>query len=302
MTDPAPYDPRPGQAETLAPGLRRVLAPNPSPMTYRGTNSYLLGEDELAVIDPGPADRAHLAALLDAIGGARVAAIVVTHAHLDHSPLARPLAEATGAPVFAFGDAEAGRSATMARLAARGGLGGGEGRDAAFSPDEILPDGGAIAGDGWRLEALWTPGHFASHLSLKAGEAVFSGDHVQAWASTLVSPPDGDIGAFMASCRRLREWGGTVMYPGHGPAIADPAARIDWLVAHRERRAAQVAAALGPEGRTAAQIAGAIYTDVAPALLPAAARNVLAQLIDLAERGLARAEPEIAANALWHTP
>ncbi|MCB2137247.1 MAG: MBL fold metallo-hydrolase, partial [Rhodobacteraceae bacterium] len=196
-------DAEPGRAVTLAPGLRRVLAPNPSPMTFRGTNTYILGEDAVAVIDPGPESEAHLAALLAAIGDAgRISHILVTHAHLDHSPLARRLARLSGAPVLAFGAAEDGRSARMAALAASGHAGGGEGVDTAFRPDCRLSDGDRIEGAGWVLEAIHTPGHFAGHLSFLWGDRVFSGDHVMGWASSLVSPPDGDMGAYMRSLDR----------------------------------------------------------------------------------------------------
>ena len=176
-----------GTIDTLAPGLRRIIAPNPSPMTERGTNTYLLGGAAgLCVIDPGPMDENHLAGILEAIGTARVDAIVVTHAHLDHAPLARTLAEATGAEVLAFGDAETGRSTIMRELAAEGRVGGGEGVDAAFHPDRTVADGDVIEGPGWRLEVLHTPGHMGNHICLRWGDALFTGDHVMGWASSLV--------------------------------------------------------------------------------------------------------------------
>src|SRR5690606_22452615 len=175
-------------------------------MTERGTNTYLLGEGAVSVIDPGPADPAHLAAIRAALApGERIARIFVTHAHKDHSPLARPLAEATGAPVLAFGDARAGRSARMAALGDE--VGGGEGVDAGFAPDEILRDGARIEAGGRLLEAVHTPGHFGNHLCFRWGSALFSGDHVMGWAPSLVSPPDGDLTDFMASLDRLEPLG-----------------------------------------------------------------------------------------------
>ncbi|MEO1154757.1 MAG: MBL fold metallo-hydrolase [Pseudomonadota bacterium] len=289
--------PEPGVAHELEPGVRRVLAPNPSPMTHWGTNTYLVGTDELAVIDPGPADAGHLAALRTAIGAARVSHILITHAHRDHSPLAAELQAATGAPVLAFGRAEAGRSPVMARLAAEGLVGGGEGVDAGFQPDETLADGDRITGPDWALQAIHTPGHFAGHLSFALNDAVFTGDHVMGWASTLISPPDGDLTAFMASCDRLLARSDRVYYPGHGAPIPDARARTEWLVAHRKGREAQILEALtnGPAGATT--LATAIYTDTPPALLPAAVRNVLAHLIDLENRGRVYATPSLSADA-----
>ncbi|WP_295317652.1 MBL fold metallo-hydrolase, partial [Roseobacter sp.] len=209
MPSPAEFDPAPGVAEEAEPGLRRILAPNPSPMTFRGTNTYLLGTRDLAVIDPGPVSEPHLRAILDAVlPGQRISHIIVTHAHLDHSPLAAGLSAATGAPVLGFGPAHAGRSTVMTRLALTGMAEGGEGIDTAFSPDETLADGDIIEGDGWSLEVLHTPGHIGNHICLGWGNRCFTADHVMGWASSLVSPPDGDLTDFMASCARLmaRDW------------------------------------------------------------------------------------------------
>ena len=276
------FDPAIGRAETLQPGLRRIVAPNPSPMTFRGTNTYLLGTQNLAVIDPGPDSATHLRAILAAIEpGQRVSHIIVTHSHLDHSPLARPLAQATGAPVLAFGGSDAGRSAVMEQLVAAGMKGGGEGIDHGFAPDARVGDGETISGSDWTLEVIHTPGHLGNHICLGWNDACLSGDHVMGWASSLVSPPDGDLTDFMASCSRLaaREW--RVFYPGHGDAVADPRGRLDWLIAHRRTREAAILAALDAGPASAAAIARAVYTDTPAVLLPAATRNVLAHLIDL---------------------
>lgn len=286
-----------GRPQRLAPGLRRIVAPNPSPMTFWGTNTYLLGETELAVIDPGPDSAPHLEAILAAVRpGQRITHVLVTHAHRDHSPLARPLAARTGAPVLAFGRPEAGRSAVMTRLAAAGMAGGGEGVDTEFVPDATLADGEEIAGAGWQLTALHMPGHFGGHLCFAWGRALFSGDHVMGWASSLVSPPDGDLTDFMASCRRLaaRDW--SVFHPGHGAPVTDPAARLDWLIQHRLSREAQILAALAEGPADAAALARRLYVGTAPALLPAATRNVFAHLVDLAGRNLVRAEGDLAAE------
>ncbi|MDF0603454.1 MBL fold metallo-hydrolase [Psychromarinibacter sp. C21-152] len=309
MTDDAPFAPVPdrvpgpvrGRVETPEPGLRRLLAPNPSPMTERGTNTYIVGEGRVAVIDPGPDRPEHLAAIRAALAsGETVSHILVTHAHRDHSGLAPALAQATGAPVLAFGRAEDGRSELMQRLAAEGLSGGGEGLDRSLTPDRLLSDGDTVSGDGWTLTALWTPGHAAGHLCFAWGNVVFSGDTVMGWASTMVSPPDGDLTAFMASTERLAARGARVFYPGHGAAIPRPAERCAWLLTHRRDREAAILAALDGGGRTPAELTRAVYRDTPAALMPAAERNVLAHLIDLAQKNRVRAAPRLSGDARFH--
>ena len=296
MTEPVPaIRPEPGRVQHLAPGLRVVLAPNPSPMTLHGTNTYLLGEGSVAVIDPGPDHAPHLDAILAALApGERISHILVTHAHRDHSPLSRALSRAAGAPVLAYGGATAGRSRTMARLAATGAIEGGEGVDTEFMPDVMLADGETVDGRTWSVKALHTPGHFANHLSFLWRDAIFCGDHVMGWNSSLVSPPDGDMGAYMASLDRLAAEGARRLYSGHGDPVEDPALRIAELVRHRRGREAAILAALAGGPADAATLARAIYTDLPPGVLPAAERNVLAHLIDLEERNLVRTEGDIA--------
>lgn len=293
-----------GTVSEAAPGLRLVRAANPSPMTHTGTNTWIVGTGgDVAVIDPGPDDPAHLAAIRAALGpGERIVHILVTHAHRDHSPLAPRLAARTGAPVSAAGGLVARRRPVMARLAAAGGLGGGEGADIGFAPDRVLEDGAVVECAAGRLTALATPGHTADHLCFLwerpgRGAAVFTGDTVMGWASSLVSPPDGDVVSFLASCRRLAQILARVFYPGHGDPVTDPAARLAWLIAHREAREAQILAALaeGPAGTAA--LAARLYADTPPALLPAAERNILAHLIALWEAGRVRAMPALAADA-----
>lgn len=289
MTAPDAFDPPHGVAQKMGPGLRRLLAPNPSPMTYRGTNTYLLGTRTLAVIDPGPDDRAHLGAILGALEtGQSISHIFVTHAHLDHSPLAARLRDATGAPVLAYGNHLSGRSAVMQDIAASGLLRGGEGVDTRFAPDVALADGDTVQGDGWHLTAHWTPGHFGNHMCFAYGEYLFTGDLIMGWASSLVSPPDGDLTDFMASCRKIRVLDARVFHSGHGAPVTDPAARLDWLISHRLTREAQILDHLASSPSTAAQLTARIYTDTPEALLGAARRNVLAHLVDLTTRGLAR--------------
>lgn len=280
------HDERPvaGVIRYLEDGLACVLAPNPSPMTYWGTNTYLLGHDSIAVIDPGPKDSAHLSALIAAIDGRHVSHIFVTHSHLDHSPLARPLADAVGAPILAFGDSDAGRSAIMTDLAQSCVMGGGEGVDLDFSPEILLADGDVVDGGDWSLRALHTPGHFGNHLCFQWGSAAFCGDLVMGWASSLVSPPDGDLTDFMASCAKLAATRITRAYSGHGAPISDAQTRLAALIAHRKTREAEILSTLAFGPASPAALTALIYTDVAPALIPMAQRNVLAHLIDLTTR------------------
>ncbi|MDD9729495.1 MBL fold metallo-hydrolase [Mameliella sp. AT18] len=303
MQDPQPdFQPRTGIAETLAPGLRRVLAPNPSPMTFRGTNTYLLGTGGIAVIDPGPDDPTHLQALLDALTpGQEITHILVTHAHLDHSPLARDLSRRTGAPVLGFGPAQAGRSAIMRKLADEGLVGGGEGVDSGFVPDIVLADGDTVAGDGWTVEALHTPGHMANHLSFAWGDVLFSGDLVMGWATSLVSPPDGDLAAFMTSLERLQERPWSLFHAGHGAPVTAPAERLESLLTHRRGRETAILEALTQTPATARDLAERIYTDVPPALLPAATRNVLAHLIDLTSKSRVAPVGDLSAEAVFRS-
>jgi glyoxylase-like metal-dependent hydrolase (beta-lactamase superfamily II) len=302
MTPPDDFDPPIGVAQTLEPGLRRIVAPNPSPMTYRGTNTYLLGTTDICVIDPGPDTPAHLNAIQAALTpDQRISHIVVTHAHLDHSPLARPLAEACGRDVaiYAFGPADAGISAVMQQLRASGMAGGGEGIDTDFSPDVRLQDGNVLEHAGWALRALHTPGHIGNHLCLAWQGACFTADHVMGWASSLVSPPDGDLTDFMASCAKLQSEDWRVFYPGHGAPVTQTAERLDWLVAHRKGRETQILEALTRGPANAATLAAMIYTDVPPALLGAAGRNVFAHLIDLSQKDRITSDDPLRESAVF---
>ncbi len=267
---------------------RLVRAPNPSPLTGAGTNSYLVGRGQVAVIDPGPDMDTHLRAILDALApDETISHIFVTHSHLDHSALSRRLSRATGAAVYALGDSAEGRRDENLTL---GNIGGGEGVDHAFAPDNLLEDGGVIQGAGWAIKALWTPGHFGNHMCFEWADTLFSGDLVMGWATTLVSPPDGDMSDYLASLARLMALDHRCYFPGHGEVISDPSARLSWLWAHRHRREAQILAALGDGAHDTAALTAKIYTDVARALHPAAARNVLAHLIDLTRQNKVKPE------------
>lgn len=271
--------------EKLEPGLRRILAPNPSPMTYKGTNTYLLGVREIGVIDPGPNNRMHFNQIIKAIEPQqRITHIFVTHSHLDHSPLAKILSEHTKAEIYAFGPSNDGQSAVMRSLVKQGYTGGGEGVDADFEPHRKIREGEVISADDWELGVVETPGHFSNHLSFIWDDAVFTGDHIMDWASSMVSPPDGDLSDFMTSCRKLlrQEW--RIFYPGHGDPVHNPKERTQWLIHHRQQRELQIIEALRLGPQTPSSLAQHIYTDTPKELLGAAARNVFAHLIDLRQR------------------
>src|SRR3954469_8004873 len=270
-----------GRVERIAPGVRRLLAPNPSPFTYTGTQSYIVGEGEVAVIDPGPAIPAHLTALVAALAGARVAAIVCTHTHRDHSPASRPLQAATGAPIVGCAPLSLEDAGPRAD----------ESFDADYRPDRILADGGRLEGEGWTLEAVATPGHTSNPLCLALPEegALFTGDHVMGWSTTVVAPPDGDMGDYMDSLERLLARDDRVYYPAHGPAVEDPRAHVRRLIDHRRMRERQILGQIERgEGHIPAMVAE-MYADIDPRLFPAAGRSVLAHLVELERRGLVRA-------------
>jgi len=294
-----------GHAEAVAPGVRRITCSNPSPYTFTGTQTYLVGTGDVAVIDPGPKNLDHLGAILAALGpGERVSHILVTHSHTDHSPGARLLAAKTDAPIHAFGPHGSGLSETMQRLVAEGAeIGGGEGGDHEFRPDIAMEEGDSLTGDDWTLGALHTPGHLSNHLSfvLEGTGIVFTADMVMGFATTLVSPPDGDMAAFMASLDKLAARTGDRLYlPGHGHPVEDPAGMVAWQIAHRRERFAQILAALADGPKDATELTRAIYTDIDPALMGAARRNVLASLIGLADRGRVGCTGPIRVDAVFH--
>ena len=271
---------RSGTIERLGPRVRRILAPNPSPFTYTGTQTYLVGEGEVAVIDPGPDLPDHVEALFAALDGERVAAIICTHTHRDHSPASRPLKAATGAPIVGCAPLSLDDSGPRAD----------EAFDTGYRPDRVLADGERLAGDGWALEAVATPGHTSNHLCLAlAGEgALFTGDHVMGWSTTVVAPPDGDMADYMASLHRLLGRDDRLYYPAHGPAVTEPHAHVRRLIGHRRMRERQILGHLERgEGRIETMVA-AIYADIDPRLFPAAGRSVLAHLLDLERRGRVR--------------
>jgi glyoxylase-like metal-dependent hydrolase (beta-lactamase superfamily II) len=275
---------QPGRMERLSPLVRRLLAPNPSPFTFTGTQSYIVGSGDVAVIDPGPAISGHVEALLAALGAERVAAIVCTHTHRDHSPASRPLAAATGASIvgcapLSFEDEGPRADASF---------------DPDYAPDRVLADGEALSGEGWTLEAIATPGHTSNHLCFALSEerALFTGDHVMGWSTTIVSPPDGDMGAYMMSLAKLQGRDEAIYYPAHGPLIDSPKKVLRGLVLHRRQREAQILSELRKGRERIPEIVAFMYREVDPGLHPAAERSVLAHLIDLEGRGLVAQEGE----------
>ena len=268
-----------GEIEQLEPLVRRVLAPNGSPFTYTGTQTYLVGGAEgLAVIDPGPAEPQHLDALLGAIGDAPVVAIMCTHTHRDHSPAAAPLAARTGAPVI--GCAPLVLETDEPRADAP--------FDKAYAPDRVLADGEHVTGPGWTLTALATPGHTSNHLCFALAEtgALFTGDHVMGWSTTVVSPPDGDMADYMASLDKLYARDDRVLYPAHGPAVHNPRQLVRGMIGHRRQRERQILKLLGQRAQEIAELVPQMYKGVNPWLWPAAGLSVKAHLLDLERRAL----------------
>jgi glyoxylase-like metal-dependent hydrolase (beta-lactamase superfamily II) len=267
-----------GVAETLSPLIRRVVARNPSPFTFKGTGTYIVGRGSVAVIDPGPALQDHVDALIAALAGETVSHILVTHTHLDHSPAAAALKRATGAPTLGFGPHGASRSA---------GAGSEEGADRDFVPDQALRDGDTIEGKGWRMAAVHTPGHTSNHLcfALDEEKVLFSGDHVMGWSTSVIAPPDGDMAAYLRSLDKLLARDDAVYWPTHGPAIDDPKAHVRAFIAHRREREAAILARLAAGDDTIPAMVAAIYAGLDPRLRNAAGRSVLAHLIALIEDG-----------------
>lgn len=280
-----PEELRPGRLMEVAPGVSRLIAPNPGIMTGPGTNTYLLGDQRRAVIDPGPDDDDHLAALLAAAGD-RLAWILVTHTHLDHSPLAARLKAATGAEILAFGPAPTHGGSSL------------DAHDAAFAPDRLLLDGERLDTGELAIDAVYTPGHASNHLCFElAGTGLlFSGDHIMSGSTVVIAPPDGHMADYLESLERVRRRAPRRIAPGHGGVIDDPAAVLDGYLRHRREREAQVLAGVqaAPDGGvTAEQLVAVIYTDVPEVLHPVAKHSVWAHLRKLADEGLATsAEPD----------
>ena len=276
----APY----GASERLSPLVRRVLAHNPSPFTFTGTGTYIVGNGTVAIIDPGPADEAHLAAVAKAVSGETVSHHIVTHTHMDHSPGARPLQARLGGLIAGCAPL------TLADDGPRADAG----FDPDYAPDVVLADGEAVRGPGWTLRALHTPGHTSNHLcfALEEEKVLFSGDHVMGWSTTVVAPPDGDMAAYLRSLQRLLERDDARYFPTHGPAVEEPQRFVRGLIAHRRQRETQILKLMGEGVTLIAPLVEQMYAAVDKRLWPAAGRSVLAHLIDLEARGLVRRDGE----------
>jgi glyoxylase-like metal-dependent hydrolase (beta-lactamase superfamily II) len=283
------FEPAYGEAVEVAPGVARITVNNPSAFTFHGTNSYLVGRDTLAVIDPGPEDDAHFAALIRAIAGRPVSHIFVSHTHVDHSPLTRRLAEGTGATVLAEGPHRPARPLRIGEINPLDASG-----DTDFTPDVALADDELVEGDGWALRAIHTPGHTANHVSfaLEGTGTLFSADHVMAWSTSIVAPPDGAMSDYMASLDRLLGRDDRLFLPGHGGPVTQPAAFMRGLKAHRKMRERAIIERLRGGDRTIPEMVAAIYRDTDPRLYGAAGLSVLAHLEDIVGRGIAAAEGE----------
>lgn len=285
-----------GRVDRVSPLIRRVIADNPGPFTFTGTGTYIIGHDTpgagVAVIDPGPLDDAHLKALLAAVEGQRVSHVLVTHTHRDHVPLARPFAEATGATVLAA-------QPPLRTIHASAPLD--EDEDETFVPDVVLSGGERIEGDGWTLEAMATPGHASNHMAfaLLDENALFSGDHVMGWSTTVVAPPDGNMTAYMASLEAVIARDFSTLWPTHGAPVTDVAPFLAAYRAHRLGREAQVMARLQAGDRTIADMVPTLYAAVDRRLWPAASLSVWAHLIALVETGRVVAEPEASLQAVY---
>lgn len=269
-----------GVAELCEPLVSRVLARNPSPYTYTGTQTYVVGgQADVAVIDPGPADPAHIDAIVAALAGRPLVAILCTHTHRDHSPAAAPLAQRTGAPVIGCAplalDVDGPRSD--------------ESFDKLYAPDDVLADGDHVAGTGWTLAAVATPGHTSNHLcyALLESGALFTGDHVMKWSTSVVIPPDGDMAAYMASLDKLQARDDRVYYPAHGPAVDNPRQLVRGMIGHRRQRERQILKLLDESPMSVADMVARMYIGLDPRLVGAAKMSVLAHLIDLEGRGVA---------------
>jgi glyoxylase-like metal-dependent hydrolase (beta-lactamase superfamily II) len=293
LSDDIPFDKHfdlaPETVEEVAPGVRRVLANNPGPFTFKGTVSYVVGRGQVAIIDPGPLDEVHIAALLDAVRGETVTHVFVTHTHRDHSPAVPRIKAATGALVLAEGPHRAARPLHVGeapRLDAS--------NDTEFKPDHALADGEVVSGRGWTIEAVTTPGHTANHMAFafKEADLLFSGDHVMAWSTPVVAPPDGAMSDYMASLHKLARRPETIYLPGHGGAVREAPRFVQHYICHRQGREASILHRLAKGEADIPTLVRAIYIGLDPRLVKAAGLSVLAHLEDFVTRGLVATEGE----------
>jgi glyoxylase-like metal-dependent hydrolase (beta-lactamase superfamily II) len=300
MADDIPFeknlDLAPDTVDEVAPGVRRVMADNPGPFTFKGTMSYIIGRGKVAIVDPGPADDKHVAALLEAVRNETVTHIFVTHTHRDHSPAVPAIKAATGATVFAEGPHRSARPLRIGeqkRLDASG--------DLDFRPDVMLKDREVVSGDGWSVEAITTPGHCANHMAyaLKGTDMLFAGDHVMGWATTIVAPPDGAMSDYMASLNKLAKRPEQIYFPGHGPAIKEATRFVNYLILHRKAREDSILHRLAKGPTDIPTIVRASYIGIDRRLIGAAGMSVLAHLEDLVTRGVVGTDGEPALDGVY---
>lgn len=279
-----------GEIAEVAPGLRRVIARNPSPFTLYGTGTYILGRGNVAVIDPGPADDAHIAALLEGLNGETITHLLVTHTHMDHSPGCRLLQEHTDAKTYAYGPHGAGKLERGVPVE--------EGGDMDFRPDWKVRHGDVIHGDGWSVECVYTPGHTSNHIcyQLRGERVLFTGDHVMGWSTSIISPPDGDMAAYLSSLELLLERDDRIFRPTHGPCVEDPKPLVSAFIAHRRERESQILDCIGNGVFRIEEMVPLMYSGLPEFMYPAAARSVLAATVYLVENGTLATEgdPDLA--------
>ncbi|MGK0260181.1 MAG: glyoxylase-like metal-dependent hydrolase (beta-lactamase superfamily II) [Candidatus Azotimanducaceae bacterium] len=276
-----------GHSDQVANGIRRVIANNPSPFTLYGTGTYILGTGEVAVIDPGPADEAHIAAILEATQDEKITHILVTHTHMDHSPGCRLLKQHCDAKTYAYGPHGAGKLEEGVTVE--------EGGDMEFMPDVLVTDGEVISAPSWSVECVYTPGHTSNHMcfQLQQGKALFTGDHVMGWSTSIISPPDGDMASYMKSLDKLLERDDEVYWPTHGPAIVEPHAHVQSFVEHRHDRERQILACIDEGISNIKEMVPGMYKDTPEFMYPAAARSVLAAMEYLVHQGVLKSSGEV---------
>lgn len=282
-----------GALAEVAPGLRRMVVENPGGFTFHGTNTYVIGTGDVAVVDPGPLNDAHFEALTRALEGESISHILLTHTHMDHSPAAKPLKEKTGAKTYAFGPHGSGKLDTGIQVEAGG--------DMDFVPDVAIRHGEVIKGDNWEVECVFTPGHTSNHMcfALPAGQGLITGDHVMGWSTSVISPPDGDMKAYMESLDLLVERGDKVLWPAHGDAVRDPEPFLREFIAHRHAREVQIATCISDGLGDIRTMVKRMYADVDERLHRPAAMSVLAHLQHMVATGRAACDDEPGIDSIY---
>ena len=283
-----------GSAEQVAPGIRRVIAENPSPFTLYGTGTYILGTGQVAVIDPGPADVAHIRAILDAIPGETISHILVTHTHMDHSPGCRLLQEHCAAKTYAYGPHGAGKLEQGVTVE--------EGGDMDFQPDVLVGHGDVLHGQDWSVECVYTPGHTSNHMcfQLRESKALFTGDHIMGWSTSIISPPDGDMESYLSSLDLLLDRDDEVYWPTHGPSIDEPKTLVQAFIEHRRERETQIIECISAGVESITEMVPLMYKGTPEFMYPAAARSVLAAVEYLVKRGQLRTSGPVNLEAAYH--